>query len=334
MFSASCNYFKKCRVSGYIWVFFLLIISGGCQKEEPVSIRDFVWPYEGATYLRGEPILISIENIIEEWHIDEARVSVNGTLLTRIKESPFAYEWNTADAEPGIHLIGVSVFKGNNLVGKTSISVELTTSFRDSRDGRLYPVINIGSTIWMAENLAYMPSVSPPDQGSFSERFYYVNGYRGTSVLMAKSTDNYKKFGVLYNFPAALGACPQGWHLPGDDEWKELEVFLGMPDSDRDKMGMRGLGIDQLLKAENGWSINGNNTSGFSALPAGFCFPGMEFTEDGPVSIFGANHATWWTSTVYATNNAWFRSVLQNESGIVRGVHPSSYGLSVRCIKN
>jgi uncharacterized protein (TIGR02145 family) len=50
--------------------------------------------------------------------------------------------------------------------------------------------------------------------------------YNGTSVTDAKATDNYKTYGVLYNWPAAKAACPPGWHLPTDAEWTALENYL------------------------------------------------------------------------------------------------------------
>ncbi|MDD4178128.1 MAG: FISUMP domain-containing protein, partial [Bacteroidales bacterium] len=79
----------------------------------------------------------------------------------------------------------------------------------------------------MKENLAYLPNVSQPDDGSQTSPFYYVYGYEGFSVPEAKTTPNYQTYGVLYNWPAALTACPQGWHLPSDNEWTILTDYLG-----------------------------------------------------------------------------------------------------------
>ncbi len=89
----------------------------------------------------------------------------------------------------------------------------------------------------MAENLAYLPAVSPPSLGSSNgtvagggladllTKYYYVYGYEGSDVNAAKANANYTAYGVLYNFPAAedyyysstppngRGICPSGWHL-------------------------------------------------------------------------------------------------------------------------
>jgi uncharacterized protein (TIGR02145 family) len=75
----------------------------------------------------------------------------------------------------------------------------------------------------MAENLKYLPSVSPSEDQSETEPHYYVYDYQGTNVSDAKATANFKKYGVLYNWPAAMEACPPGTRLPTDEEWHILE---------------------------------------------------------------------------------------------------------------
>lgn len=92
-------------------------------------------------------------------------------------------------------------------------------TFTDSRDGKVYNIVTIGKQFWMAENLAYLPSVVDPGTGSYTEPYYSVYGYNGTDVAAAKATENYQTYGVLYNWPAAMTACPEGWHLPSDAEW-------------------------------------------------------------------------------------------------------------------
>ncbi len=96
------------------------------------------------------------------------------------------------------------------------------------QDNRNYKVVKIGDQWWMAENLAWLPSVSPPSDGSDTSPSYYVYGFEGIDVAAAKLTANYNTFGVLYNWPSTLTSCPSDWHLPSDAEWQQLEMFLGM----------------------------------------------------------------------------------------------------------
>ena len=63
----------------------------------------------------------------------------------------------------------------------------------------------LGAYEWFAENLSYLPDVVEGKTGSTSEPYCYVYGY-DTSVHEAKE-NNYKNFGVLYNWPAAMSYC-------------------------------------------------------------------------------------------------------------------------------
>jgi uncharacterized protein (TIGR02145 family) len=117
-----------------------------------------------------------------------------------------------------------------------ALGVSCGENFTDSRDNEEYSTIKVGNNCWMAENLRYLPSVSPPATGSNSDPHYYVYGYVGTNVQNAKdfifhpTTDNihiYKEFGVLYNFPATIRegdyrTCPEGWKIPNLYDWVNL----------------------------------------------------------------------------------------------------------------
>jgi uncharacterized protein (TIGR02145 family) len=95
-------------------------------------------------------------------------------------------------------------------------------------------------------------------------------------------------YGGLYTWAAAMngattsdtnpsnvqGVCPEGWHLPSDFEWKELEIHLGMSQADADSRGYRGIDVGGMLK-EPGISYwespntGATNQSGFTAIPGG-----------------------------------------------------------------
>jgi uncharacterized protein (TIGR02145 family) len=204
-----------------------------------------------------------------------------------------------------------------------------TGTFTDCRDGHVYKTIKIGNQTWMAENLAYLPSVSPSSAGSYTNPFYYVYDYQGTNVAAAKQNANYTTYGVLYNWPAAKAACPPGWHLPTDDEWKQLEMALGMTQAQADAIGWRGTNQGTQMKNKSGWYDNGNgiNTSGFSALPGGNRYTNGYFFD---VGYYG----TWWSSTEYSTASAWARSLYYSYSYVGRDYYLKEYGFSVRCVRD
>ena len=187
-------------------------------------------------------------------------------------------------------------------------------SYTDSRDGKVYEGITIGHQVWMAENLAYLPVISPPKAGSYVIPLYYVYGYYGTNVVEAKATDEYCTYGVLYNWNAAMLACPEGWHLPNDDEWTILETYLANNGYNYD--GTIGAKYDKdegcfnewkkiakSMASASGWSLSdvpgsvGNtdypeyrNKSGFSGLPGGFRHSNGEFDNIG-------SYGYWWSSS-------------------------------------
>lgn len=209
-----------------------------------------------------------------------------------------------------------------------SFTVELKPEFgsmTDARDGRSYNTVKIGHQTWMAENLAYLPSVSPTSSKSASEPYYYVAEYLGSDLTEARIHPNYLFYGTLYNWSAAMaadtgstdnpvevkGVCPEGWHLPSDEEFTILTNYLG-PDAFK------------MMKSINGWyGDNGNNMSGFNALRCP-----EEYA------------AYYWTASTHGTSGAWYLSlgfygisdVLYN--GIHRWFAARERALSVRCVRN
>jgi uncharacterized protein (TIGR02145 family) len=182
---------------------------------------------------------------------------------------------------------------------------------------------------WMIDNLAYLPSVSPARSGSDSVPSYYVYGYEGSSITEAKATDNYKKYGVLYNWEAAKTACPPGWRLPTDQEWKNLEMLLGMNLAETDKDGLRISGsVGKLMKSTTGWELNGikgngTNDSHFNVLPGGY----REIS-----AFYGLGYSAFFWSSAETLGQPWYRELGHNNDGVRRSYWNSRPGFSVRCL--
>ncbi|MDD4033221.1 MAG: FISUMP domain-containing protein [Bacteroidales bacterium] len=197
-------------------------------------------------------------------------------------------------------------------------------SFIDRRDGKVYKYVTIGNQVWMAENLAYLPSVVGPrtssiEYGHASDKYYYVYGYYRTSVTEAKAYTNYTTYGVLYNLPAALFACPSGWHLPTDAEWKTLIDYLGGEEVAGGKMKETGTAHwDSPNKGAT-------NESGFTALAGGLS--GLEFYYIGNIGY-------WWSSTLSDQGESWSRYIDKDASNVKRRSTSNYEGISVRCVKN
>lgn len=204
--------------------------------------------------------------------------------------------------------------------------------------GKVYGYRYYGDQTWMIENLAWLPAVSPSTAIATADPIYYVYGYEGTSVIAAKATENYSNYGVLYNWVAALSACPTGWHLPSDEDWITLERFWGMPESELHETTLTSLratgSVGYDWKSTSGWdglldSGNGRNLGGFNIKPGGF------FCPDGGWNFNAETFYAWfWSSTAYASS-AYTRNLSCWESGVRRNNDYSrNCGMSIRCVKD
>ena len=240
-------------------------------------------------------------------------------------------EW-IAPKNSGVYYITLKI---NDLAIEVEDSVRVTVldtigTFVDTRDGHKYKWVKIGGQIWMAENLGYLPEVSKPGTGSEEEAHYYVYDYNDTIVTTAKESEYYITYGALYNWEAALAACPPGWHLSSDQEWMILEAYLGMHPVEIQRAGIRRTtgNVDIKLKSVTGWNndANGDNRTGFSALPAG------QRCSHGPFALLGGD-TFYWTSTAQSRQWSFYR-YLGSVPGIMREYYLRRQGFSVRCVKD
>lgn len=190
--------------------------------------------------------------------------------------------------------------------------------FTDPRDGQAYNYIDYIDNSWMVENLDYK-----------AEDSYYFNN---DSVKYAA------EYGRLYSYEAAAEACPDGWKLPSDEDWKLLEMELSMQLSEANLEGPRGSNQGSRLKEPGNrlWFGNENNKtatnhSGFTAKPSGaYSITDNEFSNQGLTGY----HAVFWTEANEA-DISYIRVLHSHLETITRTpVNKSeSVAYSVRCIK-
>ena len=213
-------------------------------------------------------------------------------------------------------------------------------------DGNNYQTIEIGNQIWMAENLNtthYADGTELTDgtgigdiSGDITTTYYFNYG---------DSEEHSDIYGKLYSWAAIMngaassnanpsevqGVCPDGWHVPSDGEWKELEMYLGMNQTDADDIGNRGTDEGEKLK-ETGityWITNdfSTNESWFTALPGGYRFDNGNYTGKGYSAYF-------WSATENNVNNAWYRKLGFDYPTITRYAKEKESAFSIRCIKD
>jgi uncharacterized protein (TIGR02145 family) len=204
-----------------------------------------------------------------------------------------------------------------------------------SYESQVYNTILIGSQCWLKENLnvgnMIDGSLTMTDNG-IKEKYCYDN--------LPNNCDTY---GGLYRWDemmqymtteGAQGLCPPGWHIPTDEEWKELEGTVdsqyGYPDPEWNSLGLRGFDASVNIRSTSGWFNNGNGSDiyGFSALPGGFYyFASGSFDELLTTLVF-------WTSTQVDATYAIDRELYFNTDQIVRNETWKNLGASVRCLQD
>ncbi len=217
-------------------------------------------------------------------------------------------------------------------------------------DGNVYKTIQIGEQMWMAENLKTTSYNDGTQIPNVIDNSTWITLKTGAYRWYNNDKWTYKKlYGALYNwYTVKTGKlCPTGWHVPSDDDWKQLEMTLEMTKEEADSWGefpgidSRGTDQGNQMKSTNGWIPwegmleKGTNTSGFSAMPAGES-DWSGYSNGGPLVITDTKFrgagicTTWWEST----SEGGGRVLGSDVSGVIRGVYPAICGLSVRCLKD
>jgi len=203
-------------------------------------------------------------------------------------------------------------------------------------DGNVYNVVKIGNQCWMQSNLTTTKYNDGNAIATGLNNNQWQNTTAGAYAIYDDNTDNNVTFGKLYNgYAVATGKlCPQGWHIPTDDEFKTLELFLGLSQTEVDLTGERGAAeqIGGKMKATTLWdspNTGASNSSGFTALPAG--------TRNSVGDYIVINQYTdFWTSTPYASNDnyLWDHHLYYNGAGVGRIFQTKDKGYSCRCLKD
>jgi uncharacterized protein (TIGR02145 family) len=233
-------------------------------------------------------------------------------------------------------------------------------------EGNVYATVQIGNQCWMRDNLR---TTTSPSTGTYlipaAETGYTYTGKQARWFNNDSTTYAPQNYGLLYNWNAAVdtfnteygetsvntdknnavllntglrrGICPEGWHLPSDEEWTTMEQSLTTMDV-TDSEGWRGDYAVKLVTGEWGFDQNvsgaptdysnpDRNASGFSAIAAGYYHV---FS-----SQFLGSYTKFWSSTNVANyiGFAWGRGLFSDEAGVRRGDDYMSYGYSVRCIR-
>jgi uncharacterized protein (TIGR02145 family) len=219
-------------------------------------------------------------------------------------------------------------------------------------DGNVYSTIKIGNQVWTVENwrsTKYADGTPIPHVTGSSE----WKGLSTPAYCFYDNTtdeDSMVLFGALYNWyvvnpsnPKSI--APSGWRVPSDEDWAELEEYLGANgynwvDTATGNQVAKALTSDRgewpemkwdeitasQMPGKIGYDQGGNNSSGFSAVPAGFRNNLGTFVNVGILCY-------WWSSTE-ESNIAYARHLTYNMVKVYRSSYGKKNGYSVRLVRD
>lgn len=189
-----------------------------------------------------------------------------------------------------------------------SVSPESEGTWTDPRDGVVYHWVRYGGLDWLCENMRGQNSA----------------GSAVTAEEVVVGTEDFLKYGYLYDFTAANSLGIDGWRLPSDEDWKKLEMALGMSAEEADETGWRGQYVGTLLMQDAAGSGLGLLCGGYAHNLGGFGT--RRFQVDG----------IYWCSTPDASQEgyAWCRMITFNKEQVRRETMTTKRYMSVRLVRD
>jgi len=226
------------------------------------------------------------------------------------------------------------------ITGNTTLDISVARTVTDI-DGNVYGTVKIGAQRWMAENLKVSRYRNGRIIPEVTNDANWVLLFYGARCKYDNDENNVDTYGYLYNFYVIEDSgniSPEGWHVPTDDDWKELEMYLGMSQSEADTVGYRGtdegsklagradLWPDGILKINAAFGA-----SGFFGLPGG----SRQNSVNYPGTFFQlGNIAYFWTASWSGDLYAWYRILNNGRSDVLRDNIGKRFGYSIRCVRD
>jgi uncharacterized protein (TIGR02145 family) len=196
------------------------------------------------------------------------------------------------------------------------------------QDGNTYRSVDIGEQTWMAENLRAVHYRDGSEIPKVTDLYTWTDLTTGGFCYYDNDSLNKYIYGALYNWYVIEDErkiCPEGWHVPSDEEWTELENYMG---------GSLYAGMKLKEIGQSHWAspnVGATNESGFTGLPGGARY--WSFQHDfWSLEYFGI----WWSSTESYTDSqsAWYRYISTNSVDVASDIWWKITGFSIRCVKD
>ena len=227
-----------------------------------------------------------------------------------------------------IFIASFLVLNNTNSFGQSKDSISFNSKIQygqvSDKEGNNYRTVVLDNKTWMAENLRVtkykngesIETTNPnQDISKVSEPKYYWS-YKGKDSLS-------KIYGNLYTWYVIQdprGVCPEGFHVPSDQEW--ISLINSLDGNIEAGAKLKETDFVHWFKP----NANATNESGFTALPGGYR------DNDGKYYVLGFR-GYWWSSKKNYVVMAWNSGLIYNNDILERLDFLKKNGLSVRCVK-
>ena len=212
-------------------------------------------------------------------------------------------------------------------------------------DGNYYQTVVIGSQEWMASDLRatrYSNGEPITNGQDINNWFSAAANETGAFCILNNDTAYANQRGNIYNgyiVYDSRNACPSGWRVPSDNDFAELEMFIGIPANEIFTDGARGniqqagvkLKSTGIIQFGTGlWDLSstpaGTDVFGWNGYPHGSRLGGGDFCCD--------NGSVGYLVKANNNNGVYRRELSFNVDGIIRFSEPLANGHQIRCLKD
>jgi uncharacterized protein (TIGR02145 family) len=305
-----------------------------------INVKGSTYQYSGKLLCNGK--------VVGKGTIEKISISVVANEKTG--KADYKGVLNTVDMAytPGDRIKFTSISGNYSTVVTAILTKDETITFNfvscADGDGNNYPVVNIGSQIWMAENLKSTKYRNGDLVGTTSPYNKVISGETDPKYQWAYSgtESNVAIYGRLYTWYAVTdirNVCPTSWHVPSDGEWTIMENYLIDNGYNYDGTTIDNK-IAKSLASTSGWTSSstigavGNadypakgNATGFTALSGGYR------SQNGTFASIG-DFGNWWSTTEFDATYIWWRNLNYDFPIMYRPISVKKDGVSVRCIKD
>ncbi len=186
-----------------------------------------------------------------------------------------------------------------------------------------YYYTTVNGTDWMRNNLANPASGAPFDNCEAMSDI----------------------FGRYYSYEEAKTACPEGWTLPTDQQWRELAAAISGKDAVGENENIEDIaasfmadGLFNLNEMWEYWPAVGDitNASRMAILPTGYANLGQKIEDKYPTASFQGlyEYAIFWTADSDDQGMALYRYLIADQPDMfIQQGDINTFGANVRCVR-